>query len=228
VERARVGGAVVTVLEAVGTVTISMGLPCDHDSCETHAMPLFEQLSVPKYSRAASVMAVPDTLEEWRAEHRTARRRALRAERLGYVFAEVSFADHSDDIFVINTSMSERQGRPMSDGYTHRRQQGPLQAHQTLCERHRTHTYGVLKRGKLVAYMTLHRSGDLAMVSMILGHAEHFDAGIMFLLVQGAVGDQAGRGGFFFYNLHSSGQDGLRWAKERYGFRPADIEWSLS
>ncbi len=66
------------------------------------------------------------------------------------------------------------------------------------------------------------------MVSMILGHGEHFDAGIMFLLVQGMVDRQAGMGGYFFYNVHSSGTDGLRWAKERYGFAPADIEWSLS
>jgi hypothetical protein len=66
------------------------------------------------------------------------------------------------------------------------------------------------------------------MVSMILGHGDHFDAGIMFLLVQGVVEDQAGLGGFFFYNVHSSGQDGLRWAKERYGFRAADIQWTLS
>lgn len=205
-----------------------MGLPCDHDTCEKHARPLYDQLNVPRYSHGASLMPVPETLEEWRSDHRTARRRALRAERLGYVFAEVDYSAHADDIFVINTSLSERQGRPMTDGYTTRRQHGRLAEWQTRCPRHRTHTFGILKRDKLVAYMTLHRAGDLAMVSMILGHAEHFDAGIMFLLMQGAVENQAGLGGQFFYNLHSSGQDGLRWAKERYGFRPADVEWSLS
>ncbi len=217
-----------TLVEAVDTVQISMGLPCDHDSCAKHAGPLFTQLSVPRYSRSASVMAVPETAAGWRSEHRTARKRAARAERLGYVFAETDFSVHSDDIFVINTSLGERQGRPMTEGYTVNRRRGQLSDDQTRCPRHRTHTYGVLKRDKLVAYMTLHRSGDLAMVSMILGHGDHFDAGIMFLLMQGAVTDQAGRGGFFYYNVHSSGTDGLRWAKERYGFRPADIEWSMA
>lgn len=210
------------------TVTIGMGLPCEHDSCYKHARPLYDQLAVPKYSRGASVMEVPETLDEWKSWHRTARRRALRAERMGYTFAEVDFSKHTDDIHAINTSLGERQGRPMSDGYTTRREKGRLSENQTRCPKHRTHTYGVLNGRTLVAYLTLHRAGDLAMVSMILGHGDHFHNGIMFQLVQGVIGEQAGSGGVFFYNLHSSGQDGLRWAKERYGFRPADIEWSLS
>ncbi len=222
------GGALVSTTIARSVVTIGMGLPCDHDSCEKHARPLFDQLAVPKYSRGASIMEVPDTLELWKSWHRTARRRALRAERLGYTFAEVDYSSHADDIYAINTSRKERQGRPMSDGYTTRRAYGRLSADQTRCPRHRTHTYGILNGKTLVAYLTLHRAGDLAMVSMILGHGEHFDNGIMFQLVQGVIADQAGTGGVFFYNLHSSGQDGLRWAKERYGFRSADIEWSLS
>lgn len=213
---------------AIDTVTISAGLPCDFPSCEKHAQPLFAQLDVPRYSRSASVMECPETLAQWRTEHRTARKRADRAEHLGYVFAEVDYSAHADDIFVINTSLSERQGRPMSDGYTSRRQHGRLTADQTRCPRHRTHTYGVLKSSKLVAYLTLHRAGDLAMVSMILGHGDHLHDGIMFLLFQGVVDAQAGRGGWFFYNRHDSGQDGLRWMKERLGFRASDIEWSLA
>lgn len=216
-----------TVL-AADTVTINMELPCDHLSCEAHARPLFDQLSVPHYSRGASVMACPESVVEWKAEHRTARRRAMRAERLGYTFAEIDRSQYADDIHAINTSLPQRQGRPMTDGYTTRRNYGSLSEAQTQCPRHRTHTYGVLNGRTLVAYLTLHRAGELAMVSMILGHGEHFDAGIMFLLVQGMVAAQAPQSGFYYYNLHGSGQDGLRWAKERYGFGEADVEWSLS
>lgn len=213
---------------AVESVQISMGLPCDHASCEAHATPLYEQLSVQRYSRSASVMGCPESVAEWRSEHRTARRRALRASRMDYSFAEVDYSLFSDDIFAVNTSRDQRQGRPMSDGYTVRRQHGRLSADQTRCPRHRTYTYGVLHRGHLRAYTTIHRSGDLAMVSMVLGHGDYLDDGIMFLLFQGVVEAQAGLGGFFFYNVHSSGKDGLRWMKERLGFRPADIVWSLS
>ncbi len=212
---------------AVETVRISADLPCDFPSCVDHAGPLFQQLSVERYSRSASVLAVPETLAQWRSDHRTARKRADRSARLGYVFGEVDYSLYADDIFVINTSLPVRQGRPMTEGYTTPRKHGRLSADQTRCPGHRTHTYGILKRDRLVAYLTLHRAGDLAMVSMILGHGDHFDAGIMFQMFQGVVESQAGLGGFFFYNVHSSGQDGLRWMKERLGFRPADIEWSL-
>ncbi len=222
-----VGGALVTVLERTA-VHIGMQLPCDYQSCVDHAEPLYRQLAVPHYSLGASVMPCPDSLEEWQAEHRTARKRAWRSERLGYTFAEVDYSQHSDDLFVINTSLTERQGRPMTAGYTSRRAYGPLSAAQTRCVKHRTHTYGVLTRHKLVAYMTLHRAGDLAMVSTILGHGDHLRNDIMYLLCAGMIDHQAGKGGILYYNLHSSGTEGLVYFKERIGFRAADLEWSLS
>jgi hypothetical protein len=65
------------------------------------------------------------------------------------------------------------------------------------------------------------------MVSMILGHGDHLNDGIMFLLFQGVVEHQAGLGGSFFYNRADSGGEGLRWFKARLGFEAADIEWAL-
>ena len=210
----------------VGTVTIDSKLPCSA-WCEDHTRKLFDQLNVPRYSVGASVMAVPDSLEEWQAEHRTARKRAWRAERLGYTFGEVDYSQHSDDIFVINTSLSERQGRPMKDGYTTNHRRAPLSVDQIRCPLHRTYTYGVKTRSKLVAYLTLHRAGDLAMVSMILGHGAHLANDIMYLLAAGTIDRQAGNGGFFYYNRHDSGTDGLVYFKERIGFHAADLEWNL-
>jgi hypothetical protein len=62
---------------------------------------------------------------------------------------------------------------------------------------------------------------------MILGHGDFLRDDIMYLLVQGVIDDQAGTGGILYYNLHSSGQDGLRYFKERLGFSPANVEWVL-
>ncbi len=216
-----------TVLEHT-VVHIGMGLPCEYQSCVDHAEPLLRQLSVPRYSEGASVMRVPQTLAQWQAGHRTARKRAWRAERLGYEFAEVDYSLYADDIFVINTSLSERQGRPMTHGYTHRRQQGKLSALQTRCPQHRTFTNGILSGRTLVAYLTLHRAGDLAMVSMILGHGDHLRNDIMYLLMAGTIQQQTWGGGTLFYNRHDSGTDGLVYFKERIGFHAADLEWSLA
>jgi hypothetical protein len=65
------------------------------------------------------------------------------------------------------------------------------------------------------------------MVSSILGHAERLRDDIMYLLVTETLRDQSWFGGTAFYNLHNSGTDGLRYFKERLGFRPAEVEWAL-
>jgi hypothetical protein len=112
----------------------------------------------------------------------------------------------------------------MSEGYQQRSSFGPLPR---LCDEHHVYTYGVTKDGRLWAYLWLYRSGDLAMVSSILGHAERLRDDVMYLLVTEALGDQSWFGGTAFYNLHNSGTDGLRYFKERLGFRPAEVEWAL-
>ncbi len=199
---------------------------CGYPDCSELAFRLHNQLAVPNYSQGASVMVCPDGLQQWRLAHRTARKRADRAERLGYTFAEIDRSRFSDDIFEINTSLGERQGRPMSDGYTRRHDHGKLPDYP--CARHAIKTFGVLQGDRLRAYLTLYRVGDLAMISMILGHGDHLRNDVMYLLVAGTIADQAGQGGYFFYNRHDSGTDGLRYFKERLGFRPTEIEWSLA
>lgn len=194
--------------------------------CESELPQRFlTQLGVPKYATGASIMPVPDSLQEWREEHRTARKRADRCARLGYTFRRIHRGDHSDDINEINASLPERQGRPMTDGYTTPRE------HQSLpdypCDRHRIDSYGVLSGRRLVAYLTLYRVGELALVSMILGHGDHLRDDIMYLLAARVIEDQAGQGGFFYYNRHDSGTDGLRYYKERLGFGAADLEFVL-
>jgi hypothetical protein len=199
-------------------------MACDFAECAELAFPLRRQLSN-GYRRGASVLKLPDEIEDWEAEHRTARKRANAAERNGYVFGKIRREDFTDDVYAINTSALERQGRPMSDGYLTRPEFSPLPAYH--CARHRIATYGVLApNGHLVAYTWVYRAGELVMFSSILGHAEHLERHVMYLLVRGALNDQIRHGeGVAFYNLHDSGTDGLRFFKERCGFAPADVEW---
>ena len=203
---------------------------CSDETCLKMAWERKAQLDVPKYSRGVSLMAVPESLEEWRSEHRTARKRADRAERLGYRFAEIDRSRYADDILDINLSLPERQGRPMSAGY-HDPSVSSLPEY--ACGFHNIRCYGVFDFDppydkKLLAYLTLYRVRDLAMVSMILGHGDHLKNDIMYQLFAGVVEDQAGLGGSFYYNRHDSGTDGLRFYKERVGFYQDDVEWSLS
>ena len=214
-----------TIEAPARVTTIGLEAGCDHASCATLAHRLRTQLNTPKYTRGISLMPCPDSRQEWEDDHRTARKRAWRAERLGYTFAPISLADHNDDIHEINTSLQQRQGRPMTAGYLRRTTHGTPPDYP--CPRHRISTYGVLHDGRLRAYSTVYRVGDLALVSMIIGHGAHLENGVMYLLFAGIIDEQAGEGGYLYYNRHDSGTDGLRFYKERLGFEAADIEWAL-
>lgn len=214
-----------TVAEAAATV-IRLDVDCRSDECARLALPLYSQLSSGRYTWPASVMPLPDTIADWEAEHRTARKRANACERAGYRFLEIHDRRvYTDDIYEINTSSESRQGRPMSAGYLERPVYGPPETYG--CPRHRRCYYGVTdQHGRLRAYTWVERSGDLVIFSQILGHDAHHGRHIMYLLVRGALEDQARYGpGVCFYNRHDSGTDGLRFYKERLGFQPARVEW---
>lgn len=201
---------------------VGISLELDHDQeCKDFAGPLYLQLSAGRYGEC-SVLTLPTTLQEWRDEHRTARKRANRAGRLGYTFAEIDRERFSEDIYAINTSLTERQGRPMAPSYMERVSYSPLDY---PCPRHAVRTYGVLCGRSLAAYLWLYRAGDLALVSSILGHGNALRDDVMYLLMQGAIGREIEHGGFLLYNRHDSGTDGLRFFKERIGFEETSVEW---
>lgn len=206
------------------SVKISLEVACDYETCSQFAFPLHKQLS--KGYETCSVLPVPFSLQEWRDEHRTARKRASRAERLGYHFNEIQRELYIEDIFEINTSLAERQGRRMTPAY--RERQNFVALPDYPCPRHAIRTYGVASaRGRLVAYLWLYRAGDLALVSSILGHGEHLQDDIMYLLAQGVIEAEIPYAGFLVYNRHDSGTDGLRYYKDKIGFEPMEVEWAL-
>lgn len=200
---------------------MAVALRLEVSCCPDFAEPLYWQL---KAYNPCSVLPMPDSLEEWRGAHRTARKRADRAARLGYRFAEIAREQYVDDIYAINTSLPERQGRPMSEGYWQRPSEDPLPDYP--CGRHAILTYGVIHdRGTLAAYLSLYRCGELALVSGILGHGDHLRNDVMYMLFAGAVAAQGPLGGAFVYNRADSGTDGLRYFKSKLGFSAMEVAW---
>lgn len=204
---------------------IDLEVDCDYPECAEFAWPLYRQLERGGYDQMA-VMPIPIDIAEWRSEHRTARKRADRCERRGYTFTLVRPHERADEIYQINQSMSARQGRPMSAGYQARPSETPDPVYP--CIRHCVRRYGVEDpNGTLVAYLWLYRSGELALVSQILGHGQHLENEIMYLLWQGMLDcESAQPEGFIVYNRWDSGEDGLRFFKERAGLTQTPVRWA--
>lgn len=204
--------------------TISLETNCSPD-CNLFAHRLLTQLGSGAYD-VCSVLPMPESIEDWRAENRTARKRANRAHNLGYTFvSNVPRHEYAEDIFAINTSLDERQGRPMSEGYLQRPSEAPDPI--WSCERHAVHPYGIIDtEGHLRAYLWIYRAGQLALVSSILGHGDHLRSDVMYLLWQGMLENEIRHGGYVVYNRHDSGTEGLRYYKERVGLRGEQVTWS--
>lgn len=211
-------------MNAIAVEELAISLELGHgQACNEWAGPVYLQLSRGNYD-LMSVAPLPSSIERWRDEHRTARKRADRCERLGYRFVRVRRHERTDDIFLINTSLNTRQRRPMSEGYRTRLPISPDPVYP--CSRHGIHPYGVEEPGgKLVAYLWLYRAGQLALVSQILGHGGYLTDGIMYLLWQGMLAAELGEPGYVIYNRHDSGTDGLRFYKERMGLVETPVRW---
>ncbi len=205
---------------------ISLEVACDFAVCSAFAFPLHKQLSEGNYGEC-SVMPIPESVADWRYSHRTARKRAIKAKELGYRFVIVRRHGRAEEIHEINTSSPQRQGRPMSPGYGVMPSQ--TEDPHYPCRRHGIHAYGVETRdGVLASYLWLYRAGQLGLVSQILGHADHLDAGIMYLLWDGMLAFESfDPDGFIVYNRHDSGTQGLRFYKERCGLTETAVEWLL-
>jgi hypothetical protein len=207
-------------------MVISLESLCS-DACVPLVLREHGILNVPKYQNRQAVMELPTSIAAWEAEHRTARKRCYRAERALLEVATIEPRDHFHEYVEINRSAPERQGRPMSDAYVN------LKASTSLvgpprCPRHHTRCYGVFSGDRLVAYSTFYRVGELVHLSQFLGHADFLERGTMYLLIREVMRDQILNGeGVLYYNLWDSGTEGLRFFKQRVGFRPEDVEWTL-
>lgn len=208
----------------------------DHEKWDCHAFahPLLAQLNSGKYDVCAT-MPLPASREAWENEHRTARKRAWRADRAGYWAKPFPRHWYPDDIAAINKSRPYRQGRPMDLAYA-TPDVSPLPDYP--CELHAIRYYGVffpileperdpdIPRETLVAYMQVYRSGDLALVSQVLGHADHEIYGVMHLLhrhfleAEGQIAP-----GVAVYNRFDSGTAGLRQFKSWIGYEETPVQW---
>jgi hypothetical protein len=174
------------------------------------------------------LLELPYTMSDYergseRQAFRTNRRRAM---TLGYQYEVTDAAAQVDDLLRIHLSLPERQGRQMLTAYTKR---SDVEAYL----QDRQHTSVVRDaEGSIQAYATVDVSGDLACISQIMGHGEHLRAGVMYLLLDGVIrgllDDQPSSPRWLMYDMYFGAEPGLRYFKERLGFRPYRVRWRIS
>src|SRR5689334_23262269 len=100
----------------------------DDEACRLHPVQLYKQFTAanaryPGFGYLevnVSVLMLPEDLDaEWfgTPESYWMRQKIRRAAKLGYEFAPFDHNDRLDDLYEINTSLEERQGRPMTQSY---------------------------------------------------------------------------------------------------------------
>jgi hypothetical protein len=161
-----------------------------------------------------------DDATQYLAGLRYARRRVRRAERLGYVVAPFAPEDRRPELLAIHTSLPERQGQPIDTAYVDPDAEYETGSHMEYL--------GVFREDVLTAYSHLWYAGEIVGVNRIMGHGDHLDDGIMFLLMAGLVDHvKATRPGirYVFYDMFFGAGQGLREFKIHLGFRPHYVRW---
>lgn len=160
-------------------------------------------------------------------EMRMAKRKRARALTLGYRCQIVRALNYLDDIMTVNESLQERQGRAMAQPYFDRDE---VRAH---CE-WAGDIYAVLdQRGHLKSYAHVVVVGEVAVLTRLLGHGDELEQGVMYLClteIVRAMSERKRHGGsprWLMYDTFFGAEPGLRYFKERLGFRPYRVRWKL-
>jgi hypothetical protein len=165
-------------------------------------------------------LAVWQPCNKWNA---TARNRYNYISRQGYVvkYGFKAYNENLEDIYAINTSAKERQGRGMNPAYfDYPKEKNVI----NTCYHHAYYFIGIVYQGTMKAYAILHVMGELMNISTIIGHADYLKEGIMLALtaeIQEFAAERPIKA--VTYGTWDSGTDGLRYFKHSTGFQPLTL-----
>jgi hypothetical protein len=161
-----------------------------------------------------------DDVDTYLAQLRTTRKRVRRARRVGYTCDPFDPDDRRADLLAIHASLPQRQGQAIEPTYL-----DPAAVYDTGPH---VEYIGVFRDGILVAYAQLRYAGEIVGLNRVMGHGDHLDDGIMFLLMAEIVAHvKTTRPDihYVFYDMFFGASEGLRAFKTHLGFRPHYVRW---
>jgi hypothetical protein len=175
----------------------------------------------------AGLLPLPNIFEDYmkgkdKQALRTNRRRSI---EFGFRFDKFDPSEHLDEILAINTSTEVRQGYRMTPDLLN------IETLRSWAQDKPT-IYGIFDaNGFLKAYAHCPIYGEVFIFSRLLGHAEDLDRGIMYLLISEVVREmterkrEQGTPIWAMYDTFFGAPSGLRFFKERLGFKPYKVRW---
>ncbi len=153
--------------------------------------------------------------------------KCTRCANRGYTFNILDRNQRSDEIYSINTSADERQGKKMSDHY--------LKTNKLYEQEEFTEYYGVFnKEGKLVSYVHLLFANEVVFIFKLLGHDSYLKDNIMYLMIFEAIKQIFKRKEEVYHNIKYviydsffTNSEGLAFFKKRFRFTPYAVKWLM-
>jgi hypothetical protein len=176
-----------------------------------------------------AMIKLPNTFEEYLqgSQKKQVRLKRNRVKSSGYQFRSLSPLEYLEDMMAINASMEVRQGKPIRPDYLDR------EAVQMFFKDVAS-IYGVFdERGNLRAYAHTPIRGEVFLFSRLLGHADHLKKGVMYYLISEVIREMIERKArhgtplWAMYDTFFGASEGLRYFKERLGFKPYKVRWEL-
>ncbi|MBN9294950.1 MAG: hypothetical protein J0G96_13315 [Flavobacteriia bacterium] len=143
-----------------------------------------------------------------------------RSMKLNYFWAVFDPNEYLEDIYRINTSVEERQGRQMDQSYKQKVNQWPQDDQNVWI--------GVFNQdGLLVSYVWLIFMEELILINRILGEGTFLKDNIMYLNVLGAIEYifQNDKARVLMYDTFGRKLNGLVLFKKRIGFKPYTVNF---
>lgn len=174
------------------------------------------------YFHPIAVIAVPDVMDKYLKDiGAKSRNMNKKAEKNAISYKVFDWNEKLDEIYEINTSSFNRQGREMDESYRAYPQtiEYPLEKEYSIVH------MGTFVEDKLVGYVELYIYGNFAMINRILGHKEYLRFGVMNLMIKACV-EYAMKNSIEYINyltMQNRKNNSLSAFKKRVGFR----EYSL-
>lgn len=114
----------------------------------------------------------------------SSRNMVKKASLSGYAISKIDLNNYLNDVYEIRTSSPTRQGLAIPSYFYEKLTSYNLPS---TCAVHCSYAFGAFLNGKLCAYVTLFRFGELLQVNHILVHESYKRSGVMNLLVHDVV-----------------------------------------